>query len=164
MNLTTAQLQTLKTFLDANLSGLPDEEASAALNLSASPDFWVWRTRVSKAELVGSTSVDGTTFAWNGSGFIGRSQGERDAWRELFNGSGFCNPSMPNVRTAFQDIFSGGTAPAPANRAHLAAMCRRLATVAEELFAAGTGSTASPAVMGAEGLLTSTDVSTARNL
>ncbi len=59
-------------------------------NLTASPDYWIWRTSVTKAEYVQSVSVDGTTFNWTGAGFISRSQGERDAWREMFGDGGAC--------------------------------------------------------------------------
>jgi hypothetical protein len=141
-----------------------DDVAAAAYNLAASPDFWVWRSRVSKDEFVNSTSIDGTVFSWTGTGFITRSAGEQAAWRELFDAQGYVNPSLPQVRTAFTDIFSGGTAPAPANRTHLATVGRRKATRAEKLFATGTGSTASPAVMGAEGILTDANVYAARQL
>lgn len=181
MPLTPAQLQTFKTHLAANtntvsINGTPTAinavphttdnafAVAAWYNLVASPDFWVWRTSVTKAEFVQGTSVDGTTFNWTGAGFITRSQGERDAWRELFNGTESCNPSLPNVRQAFQDIFSGGTAPAPANRTHLAAVGRRKATNAEQVFATGTGSTASPAVMGFEGAVQFQEVQDAWNL
>jgi hypothetical protein len=171
MALTTAQLQALQAEIEAdpaldNQPMTPDGHVAvaAALNLSASPDFWVWRTSVSKAEYTQFTSVDGTTFNWTGAGFITRSQGERDAWHELFNSNEACNPSLANVRQAFQDIFSGGTAPAPANRTHLATVSRRKATRAEKLLATGTGSTASPAVMGFEGDLSGDDVALARSL
>jgi hypothetical protein len=167
--LTTAQLQTLKASIAASeFSALPKNADSAATvaaayNLDASPDFWVWRTSVTKSEFVNSTSGDGTTFNWTGTGFIGRSQGERDAWREIFNGTDSCNPSLANVRQAFADIFSGATAPAPANRTHLLAVARRRCSRAERLYTTGTGSTASPAVMGWEGTLGGDDVQNAWN-
>jgi hypothetical protein len=171
MPLSSAQLATLKADIlaDPVLSAEPNTgdgnfNIALAYNLAASPDFWVWRSRVSKAEYIMSTSPDGTTFNWTGAGFITRSQGERDAWRELFDAQGNANPSLANVRQAFLDIFSGGTAPAPANRAHLAAVSRRKATRGEKLFATGTGSTASPATMGFEGMIVVTDVQNARNL
>jgi hypothetical protein len=171
MDLTAAQLATLKAYVNANHSGQQDQTVADAMNAPHAPDFWVWRTAVTKAELVSSTSVDGTTFNWTGAGFITRSQGERDAWRELFNGTQTVNPTLANVRQAFLDIFSGATAPAPANRTHLATVSRRKATVAEELFATGTGSTASPGVLATgptgayvEGPLTAANVSEARNL
>lgn len=131
---------------------------AAWYNLAASPDFWVWRFTVSKDEYVGSTSVDGTTFSWVGAGYITRSQGERDAFIALFDAKGYANPSLASVRQAFSDIFSGATAPAPANRTHLTTVSRRKATRLEKLFAAGTGSTASPATMALEGPLATNDV------
>jgi len=188
MPLNATQLQTLKTDIQANTNVIPEGMPNAGAfvgiqvkdipndsgdgnfavaswyNLNASPDYWVWRTSVAKGEYVNSTSADGTTFNWTGTGFIGRSQGERDAWREMFNGTNVVNPSLPQVRQAFQDIFSGGTAPAPANRTHMAAISRRKAKNGEKLFATGTGSTASPAVMGYEGSISLQDVNSALNL
>lgn len=171
MQLTTAQLQAIKADIDANgdMNGQPNNSdghfAIAALyNQPASPAFWVWRTRVTRAEYVNQSSVEGTTFAWTGTGFITRSQGERDAFRELFNHEGAVNPSLPSVRQAFTDIFSGTTAPAPANRTHMATVSRRLATRIERLLATGTGSTSVPATMGAEGPITYQDVEAARGL
>lgn len=121
-----------------------------ALNTNNVPDFWCWRTAVAKDEIVTATSGDGTVFAWTGAGFITRAQGERDAWRELFSAAGTVNPALTNVRQAFSDIFSGATAPAPANRAHLLAIGRRKASLAEKLLATGTGSTAVPGFFGFE--------------
>lgn len=169
--LTPAQLATLKADIEADpaFASVPNNDdghflIADAYNLTASPDFWVWRTKVTKNEYVQSTSVDGTTFNWTGAGFITRSQGERDAWREMFNGTETANPSLANVRQAFTDIFSGGTAPAPANRTHLTTVSRRKALRIEKLFATGTGSTASPGLMTYEGTITYQDVAAARNL
>jgi hypothetical protein len=166
--LTLTQLQALKTEItnDAALNAYPQNSDGAfaiadILNLTAAPDFWVWRTFVAKEEYVSGASVDGTNFSWTGTGFITRSVGERDAWRELFQ-NGSCNPSLPNVRQAFTDIFSGGVAPAPANRTHLSAVSRRKATRAEQVLATGTGSTGSPGLLTFEGELTYQDVQDAR--
>lgn len=172
MSLTSAQIQTLRAdvlaAVDAEIVAARtagDTFTLAALyNRLAAPDFWVWRTSVRKNEYTQSVGPEGTTFAWTGTGFIGRSQGERDAWRELFNGGGrgdgSVNPSLANVRQAFTDIFSGATAPAPANRAHMAAVSRRKATRAEKIFVADpqNGSTATPATMVFEGDITSDDM------
>jgi hypothetical protein len=91
MALTPAQLQTLSDYIanDATLNALPNNAdgntaIANVLNLPAAPDFWVWRTRVSKDELTNSVGPDGTTFTWAGNGFITRSAGEQAAWRELF--------------------------------------------------------------------------------
>jgi hypothetical protein len=167
MNLTPAQLQTLKTNIAANtaevnyqgvptaINALPNnDDANIAIaqwyNLAANPSFWAWRTSVSKGEFVNSVGPEGTTFNWTGNGFITRSVGEQTAWREIFNGTNTVNPSLANVRQAFADISIG----------------RRLTTNAEKLFAAGTGTTGSPATMSttAEGSLNYQEVSTARNL
>ena len=158
--LTTAQNLTLRNSVqaDATLNTLPPNGDSAiiiaaAYNAVFSPDFWVWRTNVSKAELTNAPSIDGTVFNWTGSGFIGRSAGEQAAWRELFDAQGNVNPSLDNVRQAFLDIFSGSQAPAPANRTHLATVGRRKSTKVEKLYATGTGSTGSPGKMATEGPL-----------
>jgi hypothetical protein len=170
MPFTTAQKATVKADILANsdLNTQPNSadgnfEIARLYNLSASPAFWVWRTLVTKAEYTQTASVDGTTFNWTGTGFITRSQGERDAWNAIFNSQAACNPALPNVRQAFLDIFSGATAPAPANRTHLAAMSRRLATRLEKLLATGTGSTAAPATMGFEGTVSYQDIADARD-
>lgn len=169
--LTNAQLTSLKNDITADpvLNAFPKNSDGAVAvadlyALNAVPDFWVWRTNVSKEELTNNTSTDGTTFSWTGAGFITRSQGERDAWRELFNIKGTVNAALLQVRNAFNDIFSGGTNPAPANRTHLLAMSRRLANRAEKLFSTGTGSTASPATMSVEGKLSYQEVLTAMEL
>lgn len=188
MPLNAQQLVTLKANILANVNVIPEGMPNAGAfvgmqiknipndsgdgnfavaswyNLAASPDYWVWRTSVPKGEFVNATSVDGTTFNWTGAGFIGRSQGERDAWREMFNGTNTVNPSLPQVRQAFADIFSGATAPAPANRTHMSAISRRLAKNGEKVFATGVGTTASPAVMGYEGNISLQDVNSALNL
>lgn len=164
--LTPAQLQTLKAAIAAETDAAFVADRTVGntglmaefYNQAASPDFWAWRTSVHKREFTSSTSVDGTVFAWTGTGFITRSVGERDAWRELFDAEGFCNPSLANVRQAFTDIFSGATAPAPANRTHLSTVARRKVTRGERLFATGTGSTASPGLLGFEGAVSNEDI------
>lgn len=180
MLLTTAQLMTLKTDIlaDPVLSLLPNNDdgnqaIADAYNLNASPDYWVWRTLLTKNELTQATSVDETTFNWTGTGFIGRSQGERDAWRELFSVAGSVNPSLANVRNAFVDIFSGPTPPAPANRTHLSTSGRRKCRRIEKLFSILTvggpvqtglrGNTTNPDTLVLEGTITRANVLDARN-
>lgn len=159
MALTTEQATTLRTFVqnDPVFGVMPHNEDSAffiadQLNLNASPDFWVWKTRLSKQEIVSSVGPNSTTFNWAGSGgYIARSQGERDAFNAIFNSSfgssADVNPSLTNVRAAFDDMFSGASAGAQNNRQHISDLSKRKATVFEKLFATGTGSFASPATM-----------------
>lgn len=169
MALTAAQKATIKADIlaDGTLNAQPNNSdgafaIAAAYNLAAAVDFWVWRTAVDKKEFTNQTSQDGTNFTWVGNGFITRSAGEQTAWAELFNSTHQVNASLPNVRQAFSDIFSG-TGNAAANRTHMMSIARRKATRIEKLLATGTGSTASPGVMGFEGDISYQDVGEARN-
>lgn len=143
--LSLAQKQSLKAMIlaDGALSALVGDPGAlaAALNAEASPAFVAWKTRLAKYDATDLVSPTGTAFAWGGTtgGYINRSQGERDCWRELWNSALACNPSLPNVRTAFADIFSGAGAGAQNNRAHLLAMSTRRASVVEKHFASGNG-------------------------
>lgn len=178
MSVPLSQLPTLKADIAANtntvlINGVPtainavpnndNNNATIAIwyNGPPNPDFWVWRTSVPQLEIVTTTTADGTVWSWPA--FIARSQGERDGWREMFADGGKVNAALPNVRQGFADIFSGSASSAPAQRTHLLTVGRRKATLIEKLFATGTGSTASPAVMGFEGLLQGDDVTAARN-
>jgi hypothetical protein len=163
--LTSQQLTTLR----ADLAGRPElaalvqtaEDAAIAAfyNQPATPDFWVWKSAVTREDVQGRPSDDGTLWDWPA--FVARSQGERDAWVEMFRG-GNVNPSLANVRTGIAAIFSGSTNNAPAQRAHLLAIARRKATWAEKLLASGAGSTASPATLGFEGQISVADAGAAR--
>lgn len=166
MSLSPEQLLAIKTDILANpdLSSQPantdgDFEIARLYNLPASPDFWVWKTKLLKHDATDSTSPDATTFSWPA--YISRSQGERDGWREIWNSTLSVNPSLANVRQAFADIFSG--AAGAANRTHLNAMARRSASRIEKLLATGTGTTASPATMGYEGPISYREIQTARS-
>lgn len=172
MALTQAQLATLKADIlaDPVLNAKANNsdgafEIAAAYNLIAVPDFWVWRTAVTKHEITNDTSRNLTTFTWVGNGFITRSVGEQAAWTELFNSSLTINPSRPSVRQAFLDIFSG-VGNAAANRIHLDTVARRKATRAQKLFATGTGldTAVGSGTMTVENDLSFTDVQTAREL
>jgi hypothetical protein len=148
-SLTQAQYDALATdilgdpTLATAVANNDDQAIAAAYNAAATPAFWVWKTSVSRGEYLFGTSVDSTTFTFNGNGFVGRTQGELAAWRELFTLQDATNPSLQKVQDAFADIFSG-TGNAAANRTHLAATSRRVATRVERLFVTGAGSTGSP--------------------
>lgn len=120
--------------------------------------FIVWRNSVTQVEYQ-ITEAFGTSFNWSGAGgFIARTQGERDAWRTMFQ-SGSVDPSKANVITAFNDIFSGTGAGAVATRAHLLAVSKRAATNAEKALATGTGTSGSPGKLTWFGIITVNDVS-----
>jgi len=167
MSFTASQFSTLKSHLtgDSTLNAMANagdyNGVADAYNAAASPDFIVWKSKLLKHEITDEVSPTGTTFTWGGStgGYINRSQGERDAWDQLWNKSLSVNPSLANVRVAFADIFSGAGAGAQNNRAHLDAMSKRKATRAEKVLkASGTGSDASPALLGWEGVMEPSDV------
>jgi len=160
MQLTVAQLAVLQADLAVRHPNAPQTPDGAfavaeAYNQEAVPPWIVWRTAVPEADCTDLTSAEGTT--WNWSAFIARSQGERDGWARLFS-RGEIDAAKPNVRQAIADIFSGAQNNAPAQRTHIAAIGKRRATVAEQLFSTGEGSTAVPATLGAEGDLAYADV------
>lgn len=169
MSLTYTQRQVLhndainQPTLAVALSAGDDQAIADFYNTIASPDFIVMRTSVTKGEYQSSVSPSGTSFSWTGTGgYIARSQGERDAWRELFEPSGIVNPSQANVLAAFNDIFSGTGAQAINNRTHLLSMSKRKATLAEKLLATGVGTDASPAILTFEGTISPAEASQIR--
>ena len=161
MTLTQGQLQTLKNDIlaDATLNAFPNNsdgnlEIAAAYDQQAAPAFTVWKTRVSitqigdnivGSELSGLSSLNST----------------RLQTVVVLSADGV-NPSLPDRRAFFDDIFSG--AGGTATRAKLLILWKRLATRVEKLFATGTGSDAVPATMAFEGPLDPRDVLKAREL
>lgn len=117
-------------------------------NTLLSPTFYVWKASLARHDILTGTSDDGTTFAWAGGAYITRSQGERDAFREMFNSTGSVNPALPSIQAAFSDIFSG--AGGAGNRAHITAMSRRPISRMEKIFASGTGTKVSPGTVAAD--------------
>ncbi len=159
--LTTAQLQTLKTYINSvpAWASLPNNEdaaffIAAELNKPASPAFTVWRTSVPNEELGD---------AFNGTEVAGLSSLNMQRLQLLFDASrGTQNGARADRRSAFDSCFSG--AGGQLTRAALAPVWRRLATVAEKLFATGTGSDATPATLVVEGEISRQEVFTARSL
>jgi hypothetical protein len=158
-----AQLNDLATYVNGQptlkqyLIDGRDNLLTAAFNTAASPDWWVWRTSITEEEITTGTSPDNTTFNW--SALIARTPGEQFAWGRMFGITGSVNPSQANVRSAFADIFSGTNNSAPAQRAYLQAMGRRLAKLAEKVLSTGTGSSVDPALLTFEGNVSDSDSS-----
>ncbi len=169
MALTAAQKATLKAYIIATpaLNSQPNNSDGAfaiaeIINATATPDYWVWKTNLHEHELTGQTSPDGTVWSWTAYTF--RSVSEQNGYARMFNSSLSLNPSLPNIRQGFQDIFSGGGSNAPQQRAHFLAMSRRKASTVEKLLvASGDGTTAVPGTMGFVGPITYADVHDARN-
>lgn len=150
--LTVPQLTALKAAILAHPTcSVPyaagnDLLTAECMNQTAAPVFIVWKTRLDIADA--NRLVNWTEY-------IGRSVGERDAWRSMWV-TGSVSPAEPNVRQGFTDIFSG--AGGVNTRTALIAAGKRSATYAEKALASGTGSDAVPATMTFEGLLSPQDV------
>ena len=140
-------------------NGQGDEEGMAAWYNTSTANYYIKRRLVSRHEILTGTSDDGTTFSWAAGAYITRSQGERDAFREMFNDTGTVDPWLPTIQAAFNDIFSGaGGLP---NRTHITAMSRRLANRVEKALATGAGTKGAPSDASFEGLVNAQDISDA---
>lgn len=158
--LSTAQLQTLKTYIGSqpDLSVQPNNsdgntEVARLLNLASTPANTAigWRTAVTinevgksfnATELAGLTSLNHT----------------RLQTLAIYLAGGV-NPSLATVRQFFDDIFSG--AGGVNTRAALLALWKRTMTRGERLYATGTGSDASPATLVVEGSFTAANINAA---
>jgi hypothetical protein len=161
MSLTPAQLATLKAAIlaDPVLSALPMTSGGAlviaeSFNAPAAPSFIVWRSTVTDREIM----LNGFDWARVDNLSVGKAR----IWDWLFR-FGSIDPSKTNVRAGI-DATWVGTAADLAVRAAVYVHCKRAATKAEKLFASGTGSDATPAVAGFEGMLSADDVQQAREL
>jgi hypothetical protein len=161
MPLSPAQLATLKAaiFADPVLSTYPATPDGAygvaeAMDVAASPTFTVWKTSVNPDDIMRNgmdwTRVDNLT--------VGKSR----IW-EWMTRLGSFNPSRANIRAGIDAAWTG-TAADLAVRATVYTHCKRPATIAEKLFATGTGSDASPATMAVEGRLNYLEVLDAMRL
>jgi hypothetical protein len=167
MALTGPQLVTLKAHIDASpdLSSQPNttdgnDAVAKLLNLVDAPDYWVWRTAVPRAEIYNNASPTGS--AWNWTTYKNQGVSEQNAWTQMFMGD-VADFSKLNLRTGIGAIFTGSGA-ANDQRDHCLATGRRKAKRGERVLATGTGSTATPAIMGFEGTLSYQDVTQAREL
>lgn len=144
--LTPAQLTALKAAIaaDQELAAIPQTTDGAiavaqALNLPADPAWVVWRTSVSRQEILQNG------FDWTRLDNL--SVGKARVWNEIFAGEGeTLNPSKANVRVGIESVWVG-TAQDLAVRAAVYVHCKRNATRAQKIFSTGTGSDAVPATM-----------------
>lgn len=162
MSLTSAQLQTLKTAIlaDPALAALPRNDDAAAFiaaefNKEASPAFVVWRPDV-RADEIGNV--------WVGTDIDGMSALNMQRLQLLLASSagGAFDMRRADRRAGFENPF--GTNQNNASRVAMRAAWKRNATRAEKLYATGTGSDESPAVMTFIGSISGQDVNSALNL
>jgi hypothetical protein len=143
MSLTPQQDAIIKAWIlaDPELSVLePSSNAISTiqnkLNLNRTPDFYIWKTKVTQDEIMQNG------FDWTRVDNL--SVGKARIWQWMFdNAEKVINPSKANVRAGI-DATWVGTAADLAVRAVVYAHCYRLATNLEKLFATGTGTTVSP--------------------
>lgn len=145
--LTTEQKQALKVWVDANVVSPTEHTTRDALNAASSPAFIVWKTSVTRREVLQNG------FDWTRLDNL--SVGKARVWSEIFagideHGEATINPSKLNVRTGIEAVWVG-TAADLAVRAAVFVHCKRTATNAEKVLATGTGSDAVPATLSFEG-------------
>lgn len=154
--LTTAQQLTFKNDVnnDASFNNLPHNTdgafaISAAYNVLVSPDFWAYRKTpvplwevgngIDFNEMANLTTADSTRlqniFITSNQGIDGSIQNRRDAFNNIFSGTGGAN-----TRAALDPVW------------------RRKVTRVEKLYTTGTGSTGSPAQMATQGPITTNEV------
>jgi hypothetical protein len=159
----TAKLTTLKAAIvaDGALAALPNtadgnQAIAEAFNLTASPDFWAYKRIPVQIKDVGDNM--------NGAEMAGLSSLNHTRLLTVVTLSAYggVDPSKPDRRQFFDDIFSG--AGGAITRANLAVLWRRLVTRAERLYTTGTGSTGSPGSLANHSALTRDEVEDARNL
>lgn len=163
-SLTTQQLTTLKACIHAvpEWAALPNNSDTASaittgLNATATPAWIVWRRAVPTTEI-------GLTVNYVAVAAMTTANLDRVKTFIALNPESF-DPSRNDIRTYMADTFSGALGgQGQATRDALEAMYRRSATSGEKCLSTGTGSTASPAVMGYEGSLTYQQVEAARTL
>ncbi len=150
MQLTPAQLATLKTWLDANASQLDDEAAKNALNAVASPDYYVWNRAVNVVDILDQvtwtnytpTDVPDNTNTYNNRAFT--VQIKQQNLGLLFTGRTTFDASKKTLRAALNDATTNlrtGTAGASVSGgwSNILPTLYRKATVGEKLFAADDG-------------------------
>lgn len=162
-HLTPAQAATLKAYILADpvlapLTSGPGTDygaIAAALNTDASPAFVVWKTSITEGEILQDAGMDWTRVD-------NLSVGKSRIWEWMFRNQTI-NPSQANIRTGIAAVWVGTAADLAVQAAALA-KCKRNANRVEKLFATGTGSTASPATMTAEGPVSLSDIAGLFNL
>lgn len=165
--LTTAQLQTLKSFINADpvLSLKPmnddgDFDIAAALNQPNAVSFLAWKSSVNLMEVTGRPGFDWTRVD-------NLSVGKARIWEWLFL-SHIANPSFASVRSGVEATFAVEATDAPCRQAFYDASVRQVSTV-EKLYATGTGTAptshgVNPGSMASEGPISAAEVHQARAL
>ncbi len=157
--LTTEQLAILATEIDSNpdlADFVLNHDATLIAeyyNVTATPDYTVWRTDVSMEEIM----RNGMDWARVDNLSVGKAR----IW-DWIGKLGYFDASKPNIRAGIDAAWVGAAADL-AVRANIYTHCKRPALRGEKLFAIGTGTVASPATMEVEGQLRDIDIQQAKN-
>ena len=152
--LTSEQLATLRAHIDATpeLAAQPlndDGHLAIAEALNQPSTFTVWKTSVSCSEIMSNG------FVWTEVDAL--ANGKARIW-EWMMALGTINPSKSNIRQGLRDCFGNTSGTYTNSLPHL----KRIATRAEQLYAAGTGTDQNPGTLTFEGPLSFRDVAQAR--
>lgn len=152
---TTAQKQALKAAINAD-STLATQAAASdfesvanALNLPSSPAFIVWRTSVTRKEILRDPAYDWTRVD-------NLSVGKARIWDSMFI-DGPIDASQANIRAGVAAVWVGTSADLAVQAAVLQ-KCKRTAFRVEKVLATGTGSDATPGLLTFEGSVTVFDI------
>ena len=154
MYLSSAQLATLRSWLNSNAIGLNDEDAINLLNATASPNYYVWRTNMRIEEIydkitwVNFTPSDDpdSNVIWTNRSLA--CQGKQFNLQTMLIGStGSLNPTKSGIRAGLNDATTNlPSGPAGTLRSGgwsgILTTLYRLCTVGEKLYsvvATGTG-------------------------
>lgn len=152
-SLTTAQLTTARTFACADTGTarpmvLAGDTAALRGWFNTAGSYVVWRTNVTRDEVMRNAAFD-----W--SRVDNLTAGKARIWDWMF-AAGTINAAQANIRAGI-DATWVGTAADLAVRAAVYAVVKRNALRVEQALATGTGTTATPGTMSAEGPLSETD-------
>ena len=153
--LRTDVLVTNQTEFATDVSNKDWQALADAYNLDKSPVYWCWKSSLLEKAIYEST-VEG--MGWNWATYKGQQTADKDAWARMWN-PGQVNPSLQQTRDGWSTIF-GNQPSSQAQLTYLHAVGRRHATRAEVLYvtADGNGTTATPTVLGWEGVIMAIDM------
>jgi hypothetical protein len=144
MQLTQAQLQTLKTAINTNTDptfvGYRNSGNAGAMagwyNVASTFVVWKW-----------SVTIVETGEAFNGTEWAGKTSADIERLTSVATYLSQYNASDDDIRTMFNDIWSG--AGGQITRANLLALWKRFALKGEQLYCTGTGTDAVPGKLNA---------------
>lgn len=162
MNLTAAQLATLKTYINSvpSWASLPNDSTAALfiageLNKPAAPAFVVWRRNVATAEI-------GPVLNYQAVAALTTANRDRATTFVALNPNSF--DASADIASYWDTTLNGALdGKGAATRAALQALWRRSASVAEKILATGTGTDAAPATLVLEGAIDYATVQAARS-